>query len=49
MWSAYTPTMIGLGIALFVGTVAHKHLERFIEKRRLIAGLTCIQEASDGP
>ncbi len=42
MWSAYTPTMIGLGIALFVGTVAHKHLERFIEKRRLIAGLTCI-------
>lgn len=42
MWSAYTPTMIGLGIALFVGTVAHKHLERFIEKRRLIAGLACI-------
>ena len=42
MWSAYTPTMIGLGIALFVGTVAHKHLERFIEKRRLIASLTCI-------
>ena len=42
MWSAYTPTMIGLGIALLVGAIAHKHLERFIEKRRLIAGLVCI-------
>lgn len=42
MWFAYTPTMIGLGFALLVGAIAHKHLEHLIEKHHLAAGLACI-------